>query len=102
MLDAEFVEQGLRLEVSDPDRGGFAVLHGPMLADLDRRVCTRDPEIDARHDLVVFCKQDVVAEPTKVEDIRQVPQYLITKERGTGVYTASGQIVGCGRREVRM
>src|SRR5258708_23866622 len=78
MLDAEFVEQGLRLEVSAPGRGGFAVLHGPMLGDLDRRVCTRDPEIDARHDFVVFSIQYVVAEPTNVEVVRQAPQYLST------------------------
>jgi hypothetical protein len=70
--DAELVEKRLRLEIGDPDRGGLAALDGPVLGDLDHGVAAREAEIHQRHHAVVFRQEDVVAEPSEVEDIGQV------------------------------
>src|SRR5258708_30907947 len=67
--DAELVEQRLRLEVSDPDRGRLAVLDGPVLGDLDHGVAARESETHQRHHAVVLRKEDVIAEPSQAQRV---------------------------------
>src|SRR5712664_272198 len=100
--DAELVEQRLRLEVSDPDRGGLAVLDGPVLGDLDHGVAACESEIHQRHHAVVLRKEDVVAEPAEVEDIGEIGQDLVAKERRARVDATPGKIIGRGRGEIGM
>src|ERR1700681_684208 len=54
--DTELVEQRLRFEVSDPDRGGLAVPDGPVLGDLDHGVAAREPEIHQGHHALILRK----------------------------------------------
>src|SRR5580700_8813892 len=100
--DAELVEQRLRLEVSDPDRGCLAVPDRPVLGDLDHGVAAGESEIHQRHHALVLGKEDVVAEPSEVEDVGQVGKDLVAKERRTRMETAPGQIVWRGRGEIGM
>src|SRR5580700_4568000 len=100
--DTELVEQRLRLEVGDPDRGCLAVLDGPVLGDLDHGVAAGEAEIHQRHHALVLRKEDVVAEPSEVEDVGEVGKDLVAKERRTRMETAPGQIVWRGRGEIGM
>jgi len=100
--NAKLVEKRLRLKISDPDRGGLAVLDGPVLGDLDHGVAAREPEIHQRHHAVVLGQKDVVAEPSKVEDVGQVGKDLVAKERRARMEATPGQIVWCCRGEIGM
>src|SRR5882672_5811818 len=94
---AELVEQRLRFEVGDPDRGGLAVLDRPVLGDLDRGVAAGESEIHQRHHAVVLRQEDVVAEPSEVEDVREMGKDLVAKERRARMETTPGKIVWRGR-----
>jgi hypothetical protein len=98
--DDELVEQRLRLEVGDPDRDGLAVLDGPVLGDLDHGVAAGESEIHQRHHALVLGKEDVVAEPSEVQDVGQAGKDLVAKERRAAMETAPGEIIRRGRGEI--
>src|SRR5260370_23597690 len=100
--DAELVEQRLRLEVGDPDRGCLAVPDGPVLGDLDHGVAARESEIHQRHHAVVVRKEDVVTEPSEVQDVGQVGKDLVAEERRARMEATPGQIVWRRRGEIGM
>jgi hypothetical protein len=52
-----------------------------VLGDLDHGVAAREPKIHQRHHAVVLRQEDVVAEPSEVEDVGQVGKDLVAEER---------------------
>src|SRR6266849_6456198 len=81
VLDPEFIEHGLRLEIGGPERDGLAVPERPMIDDLDDRVGPSNAEVEYRHDVAILGNDVVVAEPCVIEHVGNAWQYLVTEER---------------------
>ena len=102
VLDPEFLEHGLRLEIGGPERDGLAVQQRPMVNDLDDRAGPGNADVEYRHDVAILGNDVVVAEPCEIEHVGNTWQQVITEERCPDVSTAPGKVVGRGYCEVGM
>src|SRR5439155_18942920 len=100
VLDPEFLEHGLRLEIGGPERDGLAVPERPVVNDLNDRVGNAD--VEYRHDVAILGNDVVVAEPCEIEHVGNTWQKVVTEERGPDVSAAPEKRVGRGYGEVGM
>ena len=102
MLDPEFLEHGLRLEIGSPERDGLAVPERPVVNDLNDRVGPSNADVEYRQDVAILGNDVVVTELCEIEHVGNIWQYVLTEERCPDVSTALGKVVGRGYCEVGM
>ena len=91
MCEAKFVEQSLGFEISQPDRRGLPIPHGPVLGNLDHRIAAGDAEIDERNGLLALGVETVVTEPPEIKNIGERWQHLVPEETCTEMDAPQGR-----------